>query len=261
MASPFSASFTTIPNPDTTRPTVISFVRLGATGPLLENRSIVSVTFSEAMNPSTINASTVVLYPDEFNAPAVPGTLTYDSNTNTATFTSSSPLAYVASGGPGYVLVVTTDVADLAGNTLAWEYDQSMTRVSYFQGTSEEFDNSKPHIHMHITFSQSGATLGRAVECQKLPGADCDLLGQNQAGVDAIGPYDDSGSSNPADPPLAATITALTGSFSNPGITFTITLANGRTFTFSGTMTDANTITGTLSGATLAAPVAITLAR
>jgi len=258
MSSPFSASFTTVPNPDTTRPTVLSFVQLGATGPLLENRSIVSVTFSEAMNPSTINASTVVLYPDVLNAPAVPGTLTYNSNTNTATFTSSSPLAYRASGGPGYVLVVTTDVADLAGNTLASEFDQSMNRVSYFQGTSEELDNTKPHIHMHITFSQSGSTLGRAVECQRLPAADCDLLGQNQAGADAIGTYDDNGGSGPN---VAATITALAGTFSNPGITFTITLQNGNTFTFSGTMTNANTITGTLSGATLTAPVAITLAR
>src|SRR5205814_7854455 len=64
MASPFGASFTTIPNPDTTRPTVISFVALGQTGPPLENRSITSVTFSEPMNPSTINASTVTLSAD-----------------------------------------------------------------------------------------------------------------------------------------------------------------------------------------------------
>jgi hypothetical protein len=96
------------------------------------------------------------------------------------------------------------------------------------------------------------------VECQRLPAADCDLLGQNQAGADAIGTYDDNGGSGPN---VAATITALAGTFSNPGITFTITLQNGNTFTFSGTMTNANTITGTLSGATLTAPVAITLAR
>jgi len=210
------------------------------------------------MNPSTINTSTVELFPNVFNAPAVAGTVTYNSSTNTATFTSSSPLSYVASGGPSYILVVTTGVADLAGNTLASEFDATMSRVSYFQGTSELNDNSKPHIHMHITFGQSGSTLGRAVECQPLPAADCDLLGQNQAGTDAIGPYDDNGGSGP---PVAATITALTGTFSNPGITFTITVANGRTFTFSGTMTDANTLTGTLSGATLTAPVAITLAR
>ncbi len=258
MASPFSASFTTVPNPDTTRPTVISFVRLGSTGPLLENRSIVSVTFSEAMNPSTINASTVLLYPNVLNAPAVAGTVTYNSSTNTATFAASSPLQYVASGGPTYVLVVTTGVADLAGNTLASEFDATMSRVSYFQGTTEPNDNTKPQIHMHVTFSQSGQTLGLAAECQRLPAADCDLLGPNAAGAAAIGPYDDNGGSGP---PVAATITQLTGTFSNPGITFTITLMNGRTFTFNGTMTDANTMTGTLSGATLSAPVAVTLAR
>lgn len=259
MASAFSASFTTIPNPDTTPPTVISFVRLGATGPLLENRSIVSATFSEAMNPSTINSSTVLLYPDTLNSAPVAGTVTYDTNTHTVTFASSTPLGYVATPrGPPYVLVITTGVTDLAGNALASEYDQSMTRVSYFQGTSEQNDNTKPQIHMHVTFSQSGQTLGRAVECQPLPTADCDLLGVNTAGANAIGPYDDNGGSGP---PLAATITQLTGTFTNPGITFTVTLANGRTFTFSGTMTDANTMTGTLSGATLSAPVAITLAR
>lgn len=259
MATAFSASFTTVPNPDTTRPTVISFLTLGKTGPPLENRSITSVTFSEAMDQSTINSSTVTVRPDTTNAPLIPGTVTYDANTNTATFASSQPLGYVESLGPFYTLTITTGATDLAGNGLAANFFISTKRRPYFQGTSEENDNTgKPQIHVHITFSQSGQTLGRAVECQPLPQADCSLLPRNSAGVDAVGPLDDTQGGTVG---IAATVTALSGTFTNPGITFDFTLANGRTFTFSGSMTDANTMTGTLSGATLAAPVAITLAR
>jgi hypothetical protein len=48
-----------------------------------------------------------------------------------------------------------------------------------------------------------------------------------------------------------AMIVGLTGTFSDPGITFTITLENGRTFTFSGTVAASFTMTLVVSGATL----------
>jgi hypothetical protein len=253
MASQFNAMFTVQPNPDVTRPTVISSNRLGAAGPPLENRSIASVTFSEPMNPSTINTGTITLV-DDRNGASVAGTVSYDSGTNTAFFAASSPAGYVASGtGSTYSLKVSPAVADLAGNTLGSQYVMSASRISYYQGTSEETDNTKAQIHVHITFSQSGQTLGHAAECQPLPGADCSLLPRNQPAVDAIGPLDDQG--------IAATITGISGTVNGSSITYTFTIANGRSFTFTGTLINNNTMSGTLTGATLAGPVSITLAR
>jgi hypothetical protein len=260
LASQFNATFTVMANPDITRPTVISSARLGAAGPPLENRSIASVTFSEPMNSATINSGTITLQ-DDRDLSSVAGTVSYDSGTNTAFFTASPPAGYVASGtGSRYSLKVSTGVTDLAGNGLAAPFTSSGTRVSYYQGTSEEADNTKAQIHVHITFSQSGQTLGRAVECVGLPGADCDLLPRNQAAVDAVGPLDDQGSP-PGGVGIAATITALSGTVNGSNITFTFTIANGRSFTFTGTLIDINTMSGNLTGATLAGPVSITLAR
>jgi hypothetical protein len=260
LASQFNATFTVAPNPDTTRPTVIASARLGAAGPPLENRSIASVTFSEPMNSATINNTNITLQ-DDRDLSSVAGTVSYDSGTNTAFFTASPPAGYVASGtGSRYSLKVSTGVTDLAGNSLASPFTSSGTRVSYYQGTSEEADNTKAQIHVHITFSQSGQTLGRAVECVGLPGADCDLLPRNQAAVDAVGPLDDQGSP-PGGVGIAATVTALSGTVNGSNITFTFSIANSRSFTFTGTLFDNNPMTGSLTGATLAGPVSITLAR
>jgi hypothetical protein len=57
----------------------------------------------------------------------------------------------------------------------------------------------------------------------------------------------------------AAMIVGLTGTFTDPGITFTVTLENGRTFTFSGTVAGGYTMNLVVSGATLPqAPLILT---
>ena len=165
---------------------------------------------------------------------------------------------FTVSSPGNYTVTVTTAAADLAGNTLASDFVLVVSRLPYYQGTSSENDGTKAQIHMHVTFSQSGNTLGRSVECQPLPGADCALLPRNQAAVDAVGPLDDTAGGTIG---IAASITALSGTLNGSNITFNFTLANGRTFTFTGTMPDVHTMTGTLSGATLTAPVPITLSR
>lgn len=253
MAAQFSSSFTVMANPDTTRPTVISSTRIGAAGPPLENRSMASITFSEPMNAATINTSTVTMKSDLNNSP-VSGTVTYDSNTNTAFFLASSPLTYSDQpGGTSYTLSVSTGAADLAGNTLASPFTQSSTRLGYFQGTNDPTVAQPAQVHIHVTFAQSGSTLGLAVECTRLSGgADCDVLPRNDEAFVIFGPLDDG---------AAATITGLTGTFTNPGITFTFTLANGKSFTFTGSMTNANSMSGTLTGATLSQPISIVLSR
>jgi hypothetical protein len=253
MASQFNATFTVMSNPDATPPTVIGFARIGAAGPPLENRSMASVTFSEAMNPSTLNTSTVTMKND-LNGNPVSGTVSYDSNTNTVYFLASAPLTYSDQpGGTSYTLTIATGAQDLAGNGLAAPYTLSSTRLGYFQGTNDATAAQPAVVHIHVSFAQNGSTLSRAVECTPLSGgADCDVLPRNQQALDAFGPLDDG---------AAATITALSGTFTNPGITFTFTLANGKSFTFTGNMTSANAMTGTLTGATLSTPISIVLSR
>jgi hypothetical protein len=245
--------FTVQPNPDVTRPTVISFARLGAAGPPLENRSITSATFSEPMNSATLNTASVTLRSD-MTGSLVAGTVSYDTNTNTVFFTANSPLTYSDQpGGTSYTLGISTAAADLAGNTLAAPYSQSMTRLGYFQGTNDSTAAQPAVVHIHVSFSQNGSTLGRAVECTPLSGgADCDVLARNDAAQNIFGPNDDG---------AAATITALSGTFTNPGITFTFTLANGKSFTFTGSMTSPNSMTGNITGPGISPPIAIVLSR
>lgn len=90
----------------------------GATG--VATNSAVSVTFSKALDVSTINTSTFTL-----NGPSglLAGTVTYDATTNTAIFTPSTALGYSTT----YTATITTGVKDLAGNPLASNYSWSFT--------------------------------------------------------------------------------------------------------------------------------------
>ena len=80
---------TTPGGPGLTPPTVISVAPPNnATGAC--SNTIVTATFTEAMNPATINASTFTLTGP--NSGAVAGQVTYNSTSNTAIFTPSSSL-------------------------------------------------------------------------------------------------------------------------------------------------------------------------
>ena len=87
----------------------------------------VRATFNEAMNPATVNGSTVALR--NSSNTLVPSTVSYSSAERRVTITPSSPLAfssvYTASikGGP-------TGVADLAGNRLAADSTWSFTTTA-----------------------------------------------------------------------------------------------------------------------------------
>jgi len=78
----------------------------------------VEFTFSEEMDPLTINNSTFFL---KQGATTVPGTVTYSGNT--AIFTPSSPLA----AGTTYTATVTTGATSLTGNSLATDAVWSFT--------------------------------------------------------------------------------------------------------------------------------------
>jgi Ice-binding-like/Bacterial Ig-like domain len=113
-------SFTTGVAPDITAPTVLSVDPLNsATGVALNKH--VALTFSEAMNPSTINATTFTL---KQGTAAIWGTVTYSGVV--ATFTPVNSLGY----STVYTVVITTGAKDLAGNALVSNNTFTFTTVA-----------------------------------------------------------------------------------------------------------------------------------
>ncbi|MFH1807508.1 MAG: ice-binding family protein [Pseudomonadota bacterium] len=118
LAAEHTWSFTTGSTTDTTAPTVLSTIPASGAQNAAPNRSI-RVTFSEAMNPSTLTADSFsVLGP---GAARVAGTVTCSGAH--ATF---SPLAGLALDSL-YSASITTAVEDLAGNHLAGAFSWSFT--------------------------------------------------------------------------------------------------------------------------------------
>jgi hypothetical protein len=111
-------------NPGVTAPTVISVAPpSGASGACAN--AAVTATFSKAMNPSTINATSFTLT-GPASAP-VAGQVTYEASSNTAIFTPSSPLAL----STAYTATITAGARDMFGNGLAssrvWSFTTSNT--------------------------------------------------------------------------------------------------------------------------------------
>ena len=98
----FTISACTVP----VSPTVVAVTPTNGACP----NTLVTGTFSEAMNPATINASTFTLA-----GAGAAGTVTYDQPSLTATYTPSAPLAL----NTAYTATITTGAKDLSGNGLA----------------------------------------------------------------------------------------------------------------------------------------------
>jgi len=102
---------------DITAPTVSSTSPAAdATDVAVDTR--VSVTFSEAMDSSTITTSS-------FTLDSVAGSVSYDSDTYTATFTPDANLEEITT----YTATLSTAITDAAGNPLASAYSWSFTTV------------------------------------------------------------------------------------------------------------------------------------
>src|SRR5450759_4531934 len=109
LANNNSFSFTTVLVPDIELPMVNSLDPLNTVTGVSLNK-VVALTFSEPMNPATINGTTFTL---KQGTNVVPGTVVYSGNT--ATFTPATPLA----AGLPYTATITTGAKDKAGNALA----------------------------------------------------------------------------------------------------------------------------------------------
>jgi hypothetical protein len=122
LSSVYSWTFTTAALPDVTPPTVAS------TSPTADQTGVgiaanVSATFSEAIDPATINTSTFSL---AGGGTPVPGGVSYDAGTQTTTLNPNSDLAYSTT----YTATISTTVTDLAGNPLASNKVWSFTTES-----------------------------------------------------------------------------------------------------------------------------------
>jgi uncharacterized protein DUF4082/Big-like domain-containing protein len=126
LAANVTVSFTTAaPAADVTPPTVTALSPTnGATSIAISIKP--TVTFSEAMNASTITTSTVFLR--DASGATVAGTVAYNASTNTVTITPASSL----SNSTNYTIVVkggASGVQDAAGNALVADVTASFTTV------------------------------------------------------------------------------------------------------------------------------------
>jgi hypothetical protein len=122
LVTDFSWSFTTGLTPDTTPPTVSSTVPAAAATLVAINQTI-NATFSEAMDPLTVNtASLTVTGPGG----TITGTVGYDVVSKIATLTPTSNLA----PNTLYTATVSTGARDVAGNALAANFVWSFTTAA-----------------------------------------------------------------------------------------------------------------------------------
>ncbi|MEJ7830516.1 MAG: Ig-like domain-containing protein, partial [Segetibacter sp.] len=112
-------SFTTGLAPDVIPPTVISTDPMNAAIGVVLDKKIMA-TFSEAMNPLTINATTFLL---SHGATGVFGLVTYAGNT--ATFSPATTLL----SNTVYTATIKTAAKDLAGNSIITDYIWSFTTL------------------------------------------------------------------------------------------------------------------------------------
>ncbi|HUQ19904.1 MAG TPA: hypothetical protein VM099_09855 [Gemmatimonadaceae bacterium] len=105
----------------------------------------------------------------------------------------------------------------------------------YFAGTDE---TGALHVHVHWVQSKHALTL--LSPC--VPQDDCDIYAFNGTGITELGL---------TQPPFVVNLASGSGTFTDPGISFTITTVNGKTFNYTGTVVtkgDAVQMDGTLIG-------------
>ena len=123
LAATFTWTFTTGSGPDVTPPTVTSTTPAnGAT--LVSPNAAINATFSEAMDPATLNPATFKLTGP--GSTSVTVKITYDVANQIATFTPKSALAATSL----FTATITTGAKDLQGTPLAADFSWSFTTGS-----------------------------------------------------------------------------------------------------------------------------------
>ncbi len=147
---------------DNTAPTVLTVSPADATTNAGAATTI-TVTFSEPVDPSTVNASTFIV--------GVSGTITYSGNT--ATFTPSAPLP------PNTIItpVISAGVRDLAGNTMTAPYYWSFVTGAYDATPPTILSTSPaPYASAVVTSSTVSATFSEAMNPTTVTGAEFTVM-------------------------------------------------------------------------------------
>ncbi len=113
LASAFTWTFKTGSGPDTTAPT-ITLTSPASEATAVPTNASINATFSQAMDPATLNATTVTLV-DETDSTPITGKITYNATNWIVTFTPASALT----AGDSFTAAVTTGAKDLEGKALA----------------------------------------------------------------------------------------------------------------------------------------------
>jgi hypothetical protein len=124
MAVNYVSRFATSSEPDVTRPQVAS------TFPPAQSKNIsldaaILVTFNESVDPSSVGSSTFILR--DSNQNTVNGTIRVANGWNSAEFMPSTALA----DSTIYTAIVTTQIKDLAGNTMTTDYSWTFTTGAF----------------------------------------------------------------------------------------------------------------------------------
>jgi hypothetical protein len=128
----FTWAFVTGSSSDTTRPVVTQ--QVPAQSAVAATNTQLSVTFSEEMTPSSLNAASLSLQKSSDSTPVL-GTVSYAVGARTATFTPTNPLA----NNTAFTATVSTAATDLAGNAML------APKVWTFS-TAEALDTTAPTV-------------------------------------------------------------------------------------------------------------------
>ena len=152
LAANYAWSFTTGAGPNTTGPT-ITLTNPADLAPSVTLNTAINATFSEAMNPTTILApGTFTLAVSGVGGAAVPGNVTYDVNSDIATFT---PLANLAPT-TNYTATISNAATDVAGNPLI--AGTTPNPWSFMTGTA--LGQLAPNLGAAATFGSFGGSAG-----------------------------------------------------------------------------------------------------
>ncbi len=170
MGADYSWSFTTGPA-DTTPPLVAGVSPApGSTG--VSIYATVVVTFNEAMDPTSINEDTVLLF--RAGQP-VPGTVSYDPAARRATLVPVSLLQENAL----YQARVSGQVRDRAGNPMGFDYPWS-----FRTGPAPVFHCYHGDLHNHTSYSDGAGTPAEALATGRANGLDFMALTDHSYALD-----------------------------------------------------------------------------
>jgi Ice-binding-like/Bacterial Ig-like domain len=185
VASNYTWSFTTAATATSTAPTVILTIPLNGATAVPVNQTV-SATFSEGMNPTTINSNTFMLTGP--GTTAVPGLVSYAAIGNTLIFTPSANLA----PNTLFTATITTGVEDLAGNALAADYVWTFTTGTNVLMTAPEIVSTVPvNAATNVPLNQTvSATFTEAMNPLSITTATFQLTGPGGTALAGTVSYD-----------------------------------------------------------------------